>query len=107
METSDICRFVQLIFTDLLVFCWLPVARKLCNGYRDLFSQEDFHVLKNVFTNLTWFHFNGYTNSQISRTWIAENPRALHENPLHSPESLFGVQCLEKELWDHFSVRTV
>jgi hypothetical protein len=44
-------------------------------------------------------------NSQISRTWSAENPRALHENPLHSPESVFGAQCLEKELWDNCSVR--
>jgi hypothetical protein len=48
-----------------------------------------------------WFHLSGYINSQNSRIWSAENPHALHENPLHLSESVFGAQCLENELGDH------
>ncbi|KAI5695648.1 hypothetical protein M8J75_001353 [Diaphorina citri] len=31
------------------------------------------------------FHLNGFVNRQNFRYWGAENPRELHEKPLHSP----------------------
>jgi hypothetical protein len=77
------------------------------NDNEIFFTRRFSYLKKNVFTNLTWFHFNAYIYSQINRTWSSGNPRALRENPLHSPESVFGAQCLEKELWDHFSVKAL
>jgi len=32
------------------------------------------------------FHINGYVNKQNSRYWSFQNPRDLHERPLHSPK---------------------
>jgi len=32
------------------------------------------------------FHINGYVNKQNCRYWASENPRDLHERPLHSPK---------------------
>ena len=32
------------------------------------------------------FHLNGAVNKQNYRYWAAENPRQLHEKPLHSPK---------------------
>jgi hypothetical protein len=41
-------------------------------------------VLDNLFfTDQAWSHVSGYVNSQNTRTRRAENPHALHENPLH------------------------
>jgi len=30
------------------------------------------------------FHLNGFVNKQNCRFWAAENPRELHQRPLHS-----------------------
>jgi len=35
------------------------------------------------FTDEAWSHLGGYINSQKGRIQSAENPHALHENPLH------------------------
>jgi hypothetical protein len=43
------------------------------------------------FTGNMWFHLNGYINIQNSRILNAENPHALHENPVHL--SKIGVWC--------------
>jgi len=40
-------------------------------------------VLENFFMYQAWLHLSVYINRQQSRTWSAENPHALHENPLH------------------------
>lgn len=50
------------------------------------------------------FHLSGHINSQISRIWNAENPRALHENTLYSSKEVFSAKCLEKEVWDNCSI---
>jgi hypothetical protein len=38
-----------------------------------------------------WFHLSGHVNSQNTRYWEAENPRLLHEQPLHNQK--IGVWC--------------
>jgi hypothetical protein len=35
------------------------------------------------FMGEAWFYLSGYINCQNSRIWSAENPHALHVNPLH------------------------
>jgi hypothetical protein len=32
------------------------------------------------------FHLDGSVNKQNCRYWVAENPRQLHQRPLHSPK---------------------
>ena len=44
-----------------------------------------------------WFHLSGYINSQHSRMWSAENPHALHENPLHP--SKISVRSAQSWIW--------
>ena len=43
------------------------------------------------FTGEAWLHLSGCINKQHSRIWSAENPHALHENPLRS--SKIGIWC--------------
>ena len=43
------------------------------------------------FTDEVWFHLSGYVNSQNSRIWASESPKAIHEEPLHSEK--IGVWC--------------
>jgi len=63
-------------------------------------------VLEILFvTDQAWLHFSGYINSQKSTIWSAVNPHAMYESPLHSSELVFGVQCLDYELWDHCSLK--
>jgi hypothetical protein len=56
------------------------------------------------FTDEALFHLSGHINSQNSRIWNAENPRALHENTLYSPKEAFSAKWLEKELRDNCSI---
>jgi len=39
------------------------------------------------FSDEAWFHLSGYVNSQNSRIWASENPKAIHEEPLHSEKT--------------------
>ena len=34
------------------------------------------------------FHLNGAVNKQNCRYWAAENPREIHQKPLHSPKAV-------------------
>ena len=38
-----------------------------------------------IFSDEAHFHLNGSVNKQNSRYWAKENPRELHERPLHCP----------------------
>jgi len=44
-----------------------------------------------LFSDEAWFHLSGYVNSQNSRIWASENPKAIHEEPHHSEK--IGVWC--------------
>jgi len=51
----------------------------------------------------TWFTFSSYIIGQNSRIWSAENPSALHENPMISSKSalcprrsILGVKFFEE-----------
>lgn len=39
---------------------------------------------KIIFSDEAHFHLNGYVNKQNSRLWGTENPRIIHEKPLHT-----------------------
>lgn len=48
---------------------------------------ERFRSFNNIlFSDEAHFHINGHVNKQNCRYWAAENPRAKHEKPLHSPK---------------------
>jgi hypothetical protein len=49
-----------------------------------LFVQNEDLML--VMSDEAHFHLNGAVNRHNCRYWAAENPRQLHENPLHSPK---------------------
>jgi len=105
MDCSNICRVFQHKFTALLQFClatgcavvpwstaWFFVTRRdLCVGHFVLYYE-------------TCFHFSRYIVGQNSRIWSAENPSALHENPLISLKSFWvpcvsQMNCGSKVLW--------
>ena len=54
------CEQMQLVFND--------------NDNITLFTSDEAH-----------FHLNGFVNRQNFRYWAAENPKELHEKPLHCP----------------------
>ena len=48
---------------------------------------ERFWSFNNIlFSDESHFHINGHVNKQNCRYWVAENPRAKHQKPLHSPK---------------------
>lgn len=48
---------------------------------------ERFRSFNNIlFSDEAHFHLNGHVNKQNCRYWAAENPRAKHQKPLHSPK---------------------
>jgi hypothetical protein len=58
----------------------------------------------NLFDNLLstdeiWLTWSGYTYSANSKIRSAENPREMHEEPLHLWKFGDGCECLEIELW--------
>lgn len=62
----------------------------------ELLEQNENMLL--VMSDEAHFHLNGFVNRQNYRYWAGENPRELHEKPLHSPKvtvwcavSTFGI----------------
>ena len=47
------------------------------------------HLL--IFSDEAWFHLSGHVSSQNHRYWSTENPRLIHEVPLHDQK--IGVWC--------------
>ena len=39
---------------------------------------------KIMFSDEAHFHLDGFVNKQNCRIWAAENPKEIHERPLHS-----------------------
>jgi hypothetical protein len=58
----------------------LEFAQTMLNIFEE---HEDLLV---VMSDEVHFHLNGTVNKQNCRYWASENPRGLHERPLHSPK---------------------
>ena len=63
--------------------CHQEYAKKMLQLVND---NPDFHE-KILISDEAHFHLNGYVNKQNCRFWSEENPRIIHESPLH-PEKV-------------------
>ena len=50
----------------------------------DMFEENENLTL--IVSDEAHFHLNGTVNKQNFRYWASENPRELHQRPLHSPK---------------------
>lgn len=50
----------------------------------EIFAENENLIL--LMSDEAHFHLNGMVNKQNCRYWASENPRELHERPLHSPK---------------------
>ena len=48
------------------------------------------------------FHLCGTVNKQNFRYWAAENPRELHQQPLHSPKVTVWCAVAEFGVWGRY-----
>ena len=55
-----------------------------CQTMLDLFEENEELIL--IMIDEAHFHLNGTVNKQNFRYWASENPRELHQRPLHSPK---------------------
>lgn len=46
-------------------------------------------------SNKTHFHLDGYVNKQNCRYWANDNPRELHQQPLHSEKITVWCELLK------------
>ena len=60
-----------------------------CQTMLDMFEENEDLTL--IMSDEAHFHLNGTVNKQNSRYWASENPRELHQRPLHSPKVTVGV----------------
>lgn len=61
-----------------------------CHWFQRFINQNSEDILDVTFyTDEAWFHLGGYVNSQNTRLWSENNPRAIHEHSLH--EAKIGV----------------
>lgn len=56
--------------------------REFCARMRAIFADDPDAVI--MMSDEAHFHLDGYVNKQNCRYWAAENPRELHQRPLHS-----------------------
>ena len=79
---------------------------------RDYAQQVDFAVrmqvileenenLIIVMSNKAYFHLNGTVNKQNLHYWAPENPRNIHERPLHS--ACVTVWCAVVPFWRYWA----
>ena len=58
------------------------VQRRLfCERMLEIIASDDVMLMK---SDEAHFHLDGYVNKQNCRFWAAENPRELHQRPLHT-----------------------
>jgi hypothetical protein len=69
-----------------------PVARiNFCYWFLQSIHDGEVDPQLVFFSDETWFSLCGEVNSQNNRFWSAENPRHIHEFPLHDEK--IGVWC--------------
>ena len=51
------------------------------------------NILRIIMSDEAYFHLNGTVNKQNLRYWAAENPRDIHERPLHSARVTLVCGC--------------
>ena len=76
-----------------------------CQTMLDIFEENE--DLTQIVSDEAHFHLNGTVNKQSFRYWVSENPRELHQRPLHSPKvtvwcglgkcRIFGPSFFQKE----------
>lgn len=54
-----------------------------CEAILNLNNEVDDFKSKIIMSDEAHFHLNGYVNKQNLRFWATENPRVMHEEPLH------------------------
>jgi len=60
-----------------------PCAENLLIGVLENQKVDSNFSKKVIFSDEAHFQLDGYLNTQNCRIWGAENPRVIHENPLH------------------------
>jgi hypothetical protein len=56
--------------------------REFCEEMLAILTEDANDVV--MMSDEAHFHLNGFVNKQNSRLWSAENPREVHQMPLHS-----------------------
>ena len=65
-------------------------------------DNSDFHE-KFLMSDEAYFHLNGYVNKQNCRFWSKENPRIIHELPLHPEKvTMWSAICLTEIIGPYF-----
>ena len=64
-----------------------PKRMAYCEWFMNLFGEDDELLDITWYSDETWFHLNGYVNSQNTRIWATEHPHEIHEVPLHSEKT--------------------
>ena len=57
---------------------------EFCNTFLEMFHREENFIEKIIMSDEAHFHLSGYVNKQNTRFWATENPKLIHEKPLHS-----------------------
>lgn len=85
-----------------------------CNQLLELFGENDLGGL--IMSDEAHFELSGYVNKQNFRYWCSENPRQLHQRPLHSRKvtvwcgvgriGIIGPYFFEDDAGNHVTVNS-
>jgi len=65
------------------------VQRRLfCERMLEIIASDDVMLMM---SDEAHFYLDGYVNKQNCRFWAAQNPRELHQRPLHTVRFQFGA----------------
>lgn len=74
-----------------------------CNAFLNLVDTNEIFFGKIIMTDEAHFDLSGFVNSQNCRFWGTENPRILHERPLHPLRvTVWCGICAEKVIGPYF-----
>lgn len=72
----------KIVITQKLYERDFELRSRFCEKMLDILYSKDDVVL--IMSDEAHFHLNGYVNKQNCRYWGEQNPRQIHEKPLHS-----------------------